>query len=32
MPVLVAVDDRTEVAFAGPGEFKDFKLKSGEAG
>jgi hypothetical protein len=32
MPVLVAVDDRTEVGFAGSGEFKDFKLKSGGAG
>jgi hypothetical protein len=27
MPVLVAVDDSTEVVFATPGEFKQFKLK-----
>jgi hypothetical protein len=29
IPVLVAVDDSTEVVFATPGEFKQFKLKRG---
>jgi hypothetical protein len=27
LPVLVAVGDSTEVAWAAPGEFKEFELK-----